>query len=106
VTDGTAAPERMVSNGHLPRPDRIAALVTEAWRRFRADGSGAPSTVYPALSAVDPALFGICVTAVTGQVHTVGDCDVPFTIMSCTRPRATGCTASGCRRRAGSAAGS
>jgi glutaminase len=35
---------------------------------------------------VDPALFGICVTAVTGQVHTVGDCDVPFTIMSVAKP--------------------
>jgi glutaminase len=86
VTDGPVAPERMVSTGRLPDPDRVAGLVAEAWRRFRAEHSGAPSTVYPALAAVDPSLFGICVADVTGRMHTVGDCDVPFTIMSVAKP--------------------
>jgi glutaminase len=86
VSDGPVSPERMVSTGHLPDSARVDDLVVEAWRRFRAERSGAPSTVYPALAAVDPSLFGICVADVTGRMHAVGDSDVPFTIMSVAKP--------------------
>lgn len=61
-------------------------MVRQAWERFRGDDSGTPSTVYPILAAADPALFGICVVAVTGAVQTAGDTDVRFPIMSVAKP--------------------
>ena len=33
-----------------------------------------------------PELFGICVAAVDGRVHSVGDAEIPFTIMSVAKP--------------------
>jgi glutaminase len=48
--------------------------------------SGTVSTVYPALGAVDPGLFGIAVAEVGGQVTEVGDARVPFALMSCAKP--------------------
>ena len=45
------------------------------------------SEVYPALARVPPELFGICVAAVDGRVHSVGDAEIPFTIMRASRSR-------------------
>ena len=44
------------------------------------------SEVYPALARVPPELFGICVAAVDGRVHSVGDAEVEFTMMSVAKP--------------------
>ena len=49
------SPERFVSAGRLPAPDAVQATVDEAQALFRDDGSGELSSVYPALSAADPA---------------------------------------------------
>jgi glutaminase len=78
--------ERYVSTGDLPAPATIQALVDEAHTRLRDDRDGVPSDVYPALAAVPPDLFGICVAGVDGALFSAGDADHPFTIMSVSQP--------------------
>jgi glutaminase len=75
-----------VSTGSLPAEGAVAALVDEAHRRYRGVEDGSVSTVYPALERASPSLFGICVAAVDGRVHAVGDADVELTIMSVAKP--------------------
>ena len=75
-----------VSTGHLPSPDQISELVTEAHERFRSDTDGANSEVYPALAAAPSDRFGICVAGTSGAIYTVGDAEVEFTVMSVSKP--------------------
>ncbi len=75
-----------VSTGRLPAEDRVRALVTEAYERFRSDTEGANSQVYPALARVPAGLFGVCVVGTSGNVYSVGDADYEFTIMSVSKP--------------------
>ena len=75
-----------VSTGHLPPKDQVAALVAEAHRRFASNTEGKNSTVYPALERVSPNLFGICVVGVEGGMIEVGEANVPFSIMSVSKP--------------------
>ncbi|MFG1397148.1 glutaminase A [Roseixanthobacter pseudopolyaromaticivorans] len=82
---GDAGPH-YVSTGHLPSGERIDQLVIDAHARFKDNGEGANSTVYPALAQVPRDLFGICVVGTDGVVHEVGDTDVGFTIMSVSKP--------------------
>ncbi len=75
-----------VSTGTLPPERDILSLVDEAHRRYRDVEHGAVSDVYPALARVSPALFGVCVAAVDGRLHAVGDAEAAFTIMSVAKP--------------------
>ncbi len=75
-----------VSTGALPPSDVVGALVTEAYERYRDHDEGAPSDVYPVLARVPRGLFGLCVTGTNGVVHTAGDADAPFSIMSVAKP--------------------
>lgn len=75
-----------VSTGHLPPGERIAALVDEAYERFRSNTGGKNSQVYPALARVPSNLFGICVVGTSGALYSAGDADLPFTIMSVSKP--------------------
>jgi glutaminase len=75
-----------VSTGRLPPEQDVRSLVDEAHRRYRDVEVGSVSDVYPALSRVSPALYGVCVAAVDGRVHAVGDAGVAFTIMSVAKP--------------------
>ncbi|MDC7784396.1 glutaminase A [Rhodoplanes sp. TEM] len=75
-----------VSTGRLPGPDEVRSLVSEAHALFRDDRDGEVSQVYPALARVPPDLFGICVVGTNGNVHAVGDTEVPFSIMSVSKP--------------------
>ena len=81
-----ASPERFVSAGRLPSHDAVQATVDEAQALFRDDASGELSSVYPALSAADPARFGLAVASVGGDVVTSGDASVPFPLMSIAKP--------------------
>ncbi len=81
-----SAPRRFVSAGRLPDPDAVRAIVDEARAVAAADGSGALSSVYPALSAADPAHFGLAVASVRGEVVTSGDAEVRFPLMSIAKP--------------------
>jgi glutaminase len=75
-----------VSTGHLPPPDSVKALVTEAYERYRSNTEGQNSQVYPALARVPRDLFGICEVGTDGNVYAVGDADREFTIMSVSKP--------------------
>lgn len=75
-----------VSTGRLPAPETVAALVEEAFRRFRANTDGAISDVYPTLANAPADGFGLCVAETNGAVHAAGDWDMPFTIMSVSKP--------------------
>lgn len=75
-----------VSTGVLPPPERIKALVEEAYQRFKPDQDGQNSQVYPALARVPRDLFGICVVGTNGTVYTAGDAEHEFTIMSVSKP--------------------
>jgi glutaminase len=75
-----------VSTGTLPDGDRVRALVNDAHERYRANRDGEPSPVYPALRAVEPDLFGLCVVGTDGASFAAGDADHEFTIMSVSKP--------------------
>ena len=83
--DGAAAPS-FVSTGSLPAARRVQELIEDAHRRYAGVAAGELSQVYPALAAASPDRFGIAVAAVDGQVHTVGDAAVEFTVMSVAKP--------------------
>src|SRR6516164_964312 len=75
-----------VSTGHLPSPEMVKALVSEAYERFKLNGEGRNSDVYPALARVPRDLFGVCVVGTSGNVYAVGDSDYEFSIMSVSKP--------------------
>lgn len=75
-----------VSTGRLPHPDRVQALVAEAHRRFCSVTRGENATVYPALAAAPPGLFGISVVGTDGAAYAAGDADREFAIMSVSKP--------------------
>ncbi len=79
-------PGHYVSTGHLPSPERVAALVAEAHEKFRSNTDGQNSQVYPALARVPADLFGLCLVGVSGNVYQVGDADIEFSIMSVSKP--------------------
>jgi glutaminase len=75
-----------VSTGHLPSRSVVEELVTEAYERFKSDQQGENSNVYPALAKVPFDLFGICLVDTSGTVHSAGDAEHEFTIMSISKP--------------------
>jgi len=75
-----------VSTGHLPSPEKVLELVEEAHRRFGSDTEGSVSQVYPALARIPSDLFGVCVVGTNGSVHSAGDVEHEFTIMSVSKP--------------------
>jgi glutaminase len=75
-----------ISTGHLPPAPEVQTMVHEAHRLYDTDTAGRNSEVYPALAAMPPNLFGVCIADVTGNVFAAGDTDAPFTIMSVSKP--------------------
>ncbi len=86
MTSKTTESVSYVSTGRLPAADTVAALVAEAHARFHSNREGMNSDVYPALAAAPSDLFGLCVAGTNGAVYAAGDSDVPFTIMSVSKP--------------------
>jgi len=75
-----------VSTGHLPDPEMVQKLVSDAHSRYSSNGEGNNSQVYPALARVPRELFGVCVVGTSGRVYEAGDIDVGFSIMSVSKP--------------------
>ncbi len=75
-----------VSTGHLPSPEMVKSLVSEAYELYRFDTAGANSQVYPALAKVPSKLFGVCVVATNGNIYPAGDAEYEFSIMSVSKP--------------------
>jgi glutaminase len=86
MPDADEVAGRLVSTGELPGGTEVAGLIAEAYERFRADRSGALSTVYPALARAEPDAFGLCVVGVDGTLHEAGDSRSPFPVMSVAKP--------------------
>ncbi|MGE9007294.1 glutaminase A [Leptospira interrogans] len=83
----TAQAERpYISTGHLPEPEMVQELVSEAHRRFKSNTDGQNSQVYPALARIPSNLFGVCVVGTRGRVYAAGDTDYEFSIMSVSKP--------------------
>ena len=80
------ANEAFVSTGQLPDPQKVTAIVTEAYEHFRSNPDGTNPDVYPALQRVGSNLFGVCVVATGGNVFAIGDADYEFAIMSVSKP--------------------
>jgi glutaminase len=83
---GDPAGDAFVSTGELPERERIEGLVREAHDRYRGNGDGEVSQVYPALASAAADLFGVCVVTVSGAQFAAGDADREFTIMSVSKP--------------------
>src|SRR4029453_6640107 len=75
-----------ISPGHLPEPEVVQRLVSEAHRRFKSNSDGHNSQVYPALARVPRELFGVCVVGPSGRVYEAGDTEHKFSIMSVSKP--------------------
>jgi glutaminase len=84
IAEGIESP--FVSTGELPSAELVQQLVEQTHERYRSDDEGALSDVYPALGRVRPALYGVCVASVAGNVYTAGDTDAELTIMSVAKP--------------------
>jgi glutaminase len=82
-----------VSTGHLPGPEMVQQLVSEARRRFQSNTDGQNSQVYPALARVSRDLFGVCIVGTSGRVYAAGDTDHEFSIMSVSKPFVFACSA-------------
>lgn len=75
-----------VSTGTLPTAERVQALVSAAYERFRDNSDGHNSTVYPALARAPQDRFGVCIARTTGETFLAGDAAAEFTIMSVAKP--------------------
>jgi glutaminase len=75
-----------VSQGDLPRDDRVRQLVNEAHARYREVTDGEVSPVYPALAAVPADRFGLALVTNAGDVHLAGDHRDEFALMSVVKP--------------------
>ena len=75
-----------ISNGHLPGSPQVQDLVVAAYEAYRHEDHGEVSRVYPALAAMPPGLFGVCVADVSGRLYPAGDAGLEFAIMSVAKP--------------------
>jgi len=78
--------EPFVSTGTLPTPDVVTVVLADTYKRHLPNRDGTVSTVYPALERVAPDLFGLALIGASGAAFEVGDAQVPFTIMSVSKP--------------------
>ena len=65
-----------------PRHEVVAAVVQEAYDKFKNDSNGKNADYIPYLAHVDPKLFGIAIVTTYNQVLTKGDVDYSFSIQS------------------------
>jgi glutaminase len=65
-----------------PSAERVKAVVTEAYEKYRNDTGGKNADYIPYLAKVDSKLFGIAVVSTNDQVFTIGDVNYSFSIQS------------------------
>jgi glutaminase len=65
-----------------PRHEVVAAIVQEAYNKFKDDNNGKNADYIPYLAQVDSKLFGIAVVTTDNQVVTMGDVKYSFSIQS------------------------
>lgn len=76
----------------VPTPDNPMAkhdlqiAIEDMHARYSALTDGEVATYIPELGKADPEQFGIALATADGRVFSTGDCDVPFTIQSISKP--------------------
>lgn len=75
-----------ISTGRLPPAAHVQALVEAAYEGFRRNDEGENAQYYPALAQAPRHQFGICLVGADGSTYAAGDYEVPFTIMSISKP--------------------
>ena len=65
-----------------PRHELVAAIVQEAYDKFKDDNNGKNADYIPYLAQVDSKLFGIAIVTTDNQVITMGDVKYSFSIQS------------------------
>lgn len=65
-----------------PRREQVAAVIKEAYEKFKNDTNGKNADYIPYLAKVDSKLFGIAVVTTDNQVLTMGDVEYSFSIQS------------------------
>src|SRR5947209_19262829 len=65
-----------------PREEQVRAVVDEAYKLFKDDGSGKNADYIPYLAKVDSKMFGIAIVTTDNQVLTLGDVNYSFSIQS------------------------
>jgi glutaminase len=74
----------------VQRGHELQVLIDHVHQKYRSHGDGQVATYIPELSKADPDAFGVCLVTADGRVFEAGDCDVPFTIQSISKPFAFG----------------
>src|ERR1700740_2522707 len=65
-----------------PGRERVEAVVTEAYNKYRSDTSGKDADYIPFLAQVDSKLFGVSVVTTDNQVAELGDVKYSFSLQS------------------------
>lgn len=58
-----------ISTGHLLEPEMVQRLVSDARRRFKSNGDGHNSQVYPALARL-PEIYSVSASSAPGEAPT------------------------------------
>lgn len=61
-------------------------LLEKVYNQYKSNNNGNLANYIPELGKVNPDLFGICVTTINGETYSVGDCQIPFTLQSTSKP--------------------
>ena len=81
-TSSTALLAQSKRSPVAPNRERVEAIVTEAYNKFRTDTSGKNADYIPFLAQVDSKLFGVSVVTTDNQVFNLGDVNYSFSIQS------------------------
>jgi glutaminase len=71
------------SNATLPP---LQSFLIDRHAEFRKDASGSVADYIPELKKANPDHFGVALATIDGHIYDIGDCDVPFTIQSISKP--------------------
>ena len=75
-----------VSANSIAHVHRLQDLITDLYTKHTSLTDGHVATYIPELGKANPNHFGVCVVTAEGDVLSAGDCDVPFTIQSISKP--------------------
>jgi glutaminase len=75
-----------VSATSIAHVHRLQDLITDLYTKHTSLTDGHVATYIPELGKANPNHFGVCVVTAEGDVLSAGDCDVPFTIQSISKP--------------------
>ena len=72
--------------GYIDQIGPVAHYLKKLHDELGSDMAGAVADYIPELGQADPRSFGICLATVDGKIYRVGDCSLPHTIQSMSKP--------------------